>query len=179
MIKKDLPIHVSTLQKIIDGNYIYIDKTRYIYNLFQGISHHYFLSRPRRFGKSLLVSTLQELFAGNKKLFEKLWIGSSDYDWQEYPVISLDFSIIPHLMAQELRTSLNNELKLIAAQYNIVINEDIPEESLKALVREVSMKNRVVILIDEYDKPILDHIKNREQADAQREILKSFYDAIK
>ena len=179
MTRKGLSIHVSTLGKMIEGNYIYVDKTEYIYNLFQGISHYYFLSRPRRFGKSLLISTLHELFSGNKKLFEHLWIGSSDYDWQEYPVIHLDFSVIPHLTAQELRTSLNKELKLIAANYNVDINEDIPEESLKALVRELSKKNKVVILIDEYDKPILDHIKNIEQADEQRNVLKSFYDAIK
>jgi len=91
----------------------------------------------------------------------------------------LDFSIIPHFTAEELRISINKELKLIAASYGIVINENIPEETLKALVRELAKKNKVVILVDEYDKPILDHINNLEQADSQRTVLKSFYDALK
>ncbi len=177
---KDLSIYISNFKDMIQGNYLYIDKTEYIYKLFKGYKHYYFLSRPRRFGKSLLLSTLKELFLGNKELFKDLWIYSSDYKWQEYPVIYLDFSIIPHLTAQELRRSLNNKLKEIAQEHNINLNySDTPEESLTSLIKSLSQKNPVVILIDEYDKPILDHLKNIEQAQEQRNILKSFYDIIK
>jgi hypothetical protein len=106
MKKKYLPLDVSSFETMISKNYLYIDKTEYIYNLFSGGGRFYFLSRPRRFGKTLLVSTLKELFWGNKKLFDGLWIAQSDYEWQEHPVIHLDFSTIPHLTAQELRESL-------------------------------------------------------------------------
>jgi len=179
MIRKYLPLDVSEFPTMILENYVYIDKTEYIYNLFSRGGRFYFLSRPRRFGKSLLISTLKELFLGNKKLFENLWISTSDYKWEEHPVIHLDFSVIPHFTAEELRVSINKELTIIAQNYNTAIDETLPEETLKALVRELSKRNKVVILIDEYDKPILDHIKNLEESDRQREVLKSFYDSIK
>ncbi|WP_044601182.1 AAA family ATPase [Candidatus Babela massiliensis] len=89
MILKKLPIYISDFNKMIQNNYLYIDKTQYIYRLFKESTQYYFLSRPRCFGKSLLVSTLKELFLGNKELFKDLWIYSSDYDWQEYPEIIL------------------------------------------------------------------------------------------
>ncbi len=180
MVLKNLPIYISSFKKMMDENYLYIDKTKYIYNLFNGVTQYYFLSRPRRFGKSLLVSTLKELFSGNKELFKGLWIYSSDYNWQEYPIIHLDLSQIPHLTSQELRKNINNELNIIATKYNINLKyNDTPESSLKELIENLSKINKVVILIDEYDKPILDHIKNIEEAEKQREILKSFYSVIK
>ncbi|CDK30909.1 ATP-binding protein [Candidatus Babela massiliensis] len=179
MLKK-LPIDVSSFEIMIKDNYLYIDKTQYIYNIFIEGSRFYFLSRPRRFGKSLLVSTLKELFSGNKELFKGLWIYNSNYEWHEYPVIHLDLSQIPHLTAQELRKNLNNELNIIATNYNINLKyNDTPESSLKELIANLSKINKVVILIDEYDKPILDHINNIEEAERQREILRSFYGIIK
>lgn len=123
MEKKYLPLDVSSFQTMISGNYIYIDKTKYIYDLFSKGGRYYFLSRPRRFGKSLLVSTLKELFLGNKKLFENLWIGSSDYEWQEYPVIDLDFSRIAHRTVKELEESLIWTLSQIAEKYNVDISK--------------------------------------------------------
>ncbi len=179
MILKKLPIYISDFKKMIQDNYLYIDKTEYIYKLFKDRTQYYFLSRPRRFGKSLLVSTLKELFSGNKELFKDLWIYNSDYEWQEYPVIHLDLSQIPHLTAQELRRGLNNKLKEIALTYNINLSFDTPEETLDSLIKDLSKINKVVILIDEYDKPILDHINNIEEAEKQREILRSFYGVIK
>jgi len=180
MIKKDLSLYISNLGKMIEGNYIYVDKTRSIYNLFQGISHYYFLSRPRRFGKSLLVSTLKELFLGNKKLFEKLWIGSSDYDWQEHPVIDLDFSRIAHGTIDELKASLTWTLAQIAENYSVDISQaPTLSDKLVDLIQKLSRINKVVVLVDEYDKPILDHIENVEDAEAQQVLLKSFYDPLK
>ena len=117
MLKK-LPIDVSSFEIMIKDNYLYIDKTQYIYNIFIEGSRFYFLSRPRRFGKSLLVSTLKELFSGNKELFKGLWIYNSNYNWNKYPVIHLDLSQIPHLTSQELRKNLNNELNINLYLYN-------------------------------------------------------------
>ncbi len=179
MLKK-LPIDVSSFEIMIKDNYLYIDKTQDIYNIFIKGHRFYFLSRPRRFGKSLLVSTLKELFSGNKELFKDLWIYNSDYDWQQYPVIHLDFSQIEHLTAQELRINLNDTLNKIAKDYNITLEyNSTPGASLKDLIENLSKINKVVILIDEYDKPILDHLNNIEEAEKQREILRSFYGVIK
>ncbi|CDK31021.1 AAA family ATPase [Candidatus Babela massiliensis] len=102
-------------------------------NIFIAGNRLHFLSPPRRFGKSLLVSTLKELFSGNKELFKDLWIYY--YDWQEYPVVHLDLSQIPHLTAQELRRSLNNKLKEIALIHNINLSFDTPEETLDSLIK--------------------------------------------
>ncbi|MBA3535579.1 MAG: AAA family ATPase [Tatlockia sp.] len=177
---KNLPRDVSDFKKMITQNYLYVDKTEYIYNLYATGDTHHFLSRPRRFGKSLLVSTLKELFSGNKELFKDLWIGNSDYDWQEHPVIYLDFSIIDHETAPELKLSLVWTLKKIAQSYSIDIS-DAPSLGLQltSLVQQLAKINKVVILVDEYDKPLLDHLGNRVRAQAQQAILKSFYDTIK
>ena len=88
------PIHPSTptFRRLIEGGYLYVDKTPYIYEMIKELGGVYFISRPRRFGKSLLVSTLDEIFQGNKELFEDLWLVQSDYTWEAYPIIRLDFS---------------------------------------------------------------------------------------
>ena len=177
---KNLPVSISDFKNVINDNYLYVDKTEHIYNLFKKPIQYYFLSRPRRFGKSLLVSTLKELFSGNKELFKNLWIYNSDWDWQEYPVIHIDFSQIPHLNYQELRNGINNVLLEIAQSYDIdFVKYDTPEENFRILVKTLSKINQVVILIDEYDKPIIDHISNVLEAKKQRDILKSFYGIIK
>src|ERR1700681_162336 len=103
-VMKKLPIDVSTFSKMINENYLYIDKTRAIYNLFAGGRRYFFLSRPRRFGKSLLISTLKELFLGKKELFRDLWIGKQkEFHWQNHPVIHLDFSDADNQTAAELK----------------------------------------------------------------------------
>ena len=177
---KKLPVFVSDFKEMITENYLYIDKTQFIYPLVKE-KGFYFLSRPRRFGKSLLVSTLRELLAGNKKLFENLWIAKSDYQWHEYPIVDLDFSRIAHNNTAELEKSLSWGLQQKAKEYNIDgINKapNIPAQ-LQLLVEELAKKNKVVILIDEYDKPILDHIHNLEEARKQQVLLHSFYSTIK
>src|SRR5579872_4419292 len=104
---KYLPTDISTFSTMMTGNYIYVDKTQYIYNLFSGGTRLYFLSRPRRFGKSLLISTLKELFCANRALFKGLWIESSDYQWIEYPVIHFDFAQIGHDTVENLTSNLS------------------------------------------------------------------------
>ncbi len=176
---KKLPIDVSTFETMRMNDYLYVDKTEIIYNLINA-GRYYFLSRPRRFGKSLLISTLKEIFSNKRALFSDLWIDSSDYNWQEYPVIHLDFGRIAHLDSLELRMSINKKLLEIAREYTIEIEDsDVPEWTLDRLVVELSKKNKVVVLIDEYDKPILDHLKNIEEAQKQRDVLRSFYGVLK
>jgi O-acetylhomoserine/O-acetylserine sulfhydrylase-like pyridoxal-dependent enzyme len=119
---KNLPIGIQSFEKLIKKNCVYVDKTEKIYHLITRGSY-YFLSRPRRFGKSLLVSTLSKLFAGNKHLFNGLWISTSNYDWQTYPVIQLNFSVMAHKTAQELKADIIWTLHTIAHSYNITISE--------------------------------------------------------
>jgi len=177
---KNLPIDVSSFTRMMTGNFLYIDKTEEIYKLFSSGNQYYFLSRPRRFGKSLLISTLQELFLGNKELFKDLWISTSGYNWQKHPVIKLDFSLIGHRNPDDLDANLSWSLEQTAQHYNLA---PLQGPSLGArfaeLIIQLSQKNKVVLLIDEYDKPILDHIDNIEMAEAIRNRLKEFYDALK
>jgi len=153
---KYLPIDLSTFSIMITGNYLYIDKTQYIYNLFNSGARYYFLSRPRRFGKSLLISTLKELFSGNRALFKNLWIDSSDYHWTQHPVIHLDFGTIAHNTPQDMEASLSWRLHSIAQDYGISITKTAGVyDQLSDLVKQLAKINKVVILIDEYDKPML------------------------
>jgi Predicted AAA-ATPase/PD-(D/E)XK nuclease superfamily len=176
---RHLPLGIQTFRTIINEGYLYVDKTEYIYNIISR-GQYFFLSRPRRFGKSLLVSTLKELFSGNKHLFENLWIAQSDYKWISYPVIHLDFSRIAHRAPQEFEAKLIHHIRRIASEYNIDLPlSSSPERALDNLIVILAKKNPVVIIIDEYDKPILDHLHDREAARAQQSILISFYGVIK
>ena len=175
---KSLPVGIQTLPEIINGGYIYVDKTEYIHKLFRG--KYYFLSRPRRFGKSLLVSTLKEIFPGNKELFKRLYI----YDkitWEKHPVIHIDFSILDYRNAS-LYEALNNYLDKIAKE-NKISKVKLKGLSLKdkfvELIQSLSKTNQVVVLIDEYDKPIIDYIDDIKQAEENRLVLKNFYSVIK
>lgn len=177
---KYLPLDLSTFSTMITGNYIYVDKTKHIYNLFSGGSRLYFFSRPRRFGKSLLISTLKEFFLGNRSLFKGLWIDSSDYQWTKHPVIHLDFANIGHDTADNLQKNLSWRLQEIAHEYNIDISAaPSVHAQLGSLIKQLAQTNKVVILIDEYDKPILDHISNLEKADEMKKAIAGMYDVIK
>lgn len=170
----------STFSEMIKHNCLYVDKTKHIYPLFTEEMNYNFLARPRRFGKSLLISTLKELFSGNKKLFEGLWIHSSDWEWKQHPVIHLDFSKIEHRTENELIQNLIRSLEKMGKEHQADLSSAVtPGAKLDVLVEALTKKEKVVILIDEYDKPIMDHINNPEIAEKNREVLKSFYDVIK
>ena len=178
---KKIPVDLSTFSKIINEGYLYVDKTQQIFNLLKGGERYFFLSRPRRFGKTLLLSTLKALFSGEKELFKDLWIGKqADFNWQKHPVIHLDFSNADSETAQELKLSLSEMLDEAAHEANIKPSKShSPKTKLRHLVKELFKQNSVVILIDEYDKPILDHIHNPKKADMRRAVLKNFYDGFK
>lgn len=177
---KKLPIDINTFKPLIENNYLYIDKTQYIYNLIT-TGRYYFLSRPRRFGKSLLISTFNELFSGNKKLFKDLWIGQkSDYKWIEYPVIKLDFSDLDISSPEELKLGLSSSLDDIAKSYSIDISHKItPGLKLKTLLKTLAQKNKVVVLIDEYDFPLINSLDDLKVAKANQKILKNFFSVLK
>jgi hypothetical protein len=176
---KKLPLGVQTFRDIIEKDNLYIDKTRDIHRFFTDDGKYYFLSRPRRFGKSLLVSTLKEIFSGNKELFKGLWI----YDkiqWQTYPVIHIDFTMISYKTPEVLEESLEKAVRDIARRYGIQLSEDADyKTAFGELTEKLSEKNKVVLLIDEYDKPIIDKIEQKETAAGNRDVLRQFYAVIK
>ncbi len=176
---KFLPIGTQTFRTIVQGDYLYVDKTKWIYELLNSPKGVYFLSRPRRFGKSLLISTLDEIFQGNRDLFKGLWLYDSPYEWEQHPVIRIDFSAIPVRSAEELETSIKRVIRRIAEQYQVNINEGGYVDQFNDLIFELAQQNQVVILIDEYDKPILDNIEDTAKAERIRDVLKRFYGIIK
>ncbi len=176
---KKLPIGIQTFDTIINDDYIYVDKTADIHAMIT-TGAYYFLSRPRRFGKSLLLSTLHEIFSGNKQLFTELDIAKTDYDWIPYLTIYIDFSVASNATPEELKLSIAWTLEQIAKEYGKdVSSAPTIETKLRLLVTELSEINKVVVLIDEYDYPILTHLHDLRIARQQQEILKSFYTTIK
>ncbi len=177
---KKLAIGMQSFKKLRDEDCLYVDKTKYIYDLITG-GYYYFLARPRRFGKSLLVSTLKEIFLGNKELFQGLWIEKSDYGWKRHAVIHLDLSEFAHETVEALKNSVSLRLKQLAQDYGIDVTEALdPQARFSLLVRSLAKEyGRVVILIDEYDYPMLTHLQTISKALEQQEFLRSFYAVIK
>ncbi len=178
---KEIAASKSNFEDMIKGEYIYVDKTKYIYEIIRKDTY-YFLSRPRRFGKSLTVSTLEAIFKGKKELFKGLYIEEKYTEWSEHPIVKLDFNRIANNTTEKLKKNLKEELMLIAEKYEIILLLDEPENMFKNLIEKLSRKydKGVVILIDEYDKPIISHLgKDINIAKENRELLKIFYDNLK
>ena len=176
---KRLPIGIQTFRDIVQNDYLYVDKTEKIFDLVNNPKGVYFLSRPRRFGKSLLISTLNEIFEGNKELFKGLWIYKADYAWEKHPVIRIDFSKSKARNSDELINYIVYQLDKTAQLYGISLEQTQYDIKFDELLTKLSGINKVVVLIDEYDKPIIDNIENKELAIELREILKGFYTIIK
>jgi hypothetical protein len=174
---KKLPVGKSDFKDIIENNFVYIDKTKYIYDLVNG-SGQYFLSRPRRFGKSMLVSTLENIFKGRKEFFKDLYIYDK-IEWKVYPIIKISFLNISYKTPEMLEESLTIFLSKVAKDYDIVLENSNYKEAFTELIEKLSKIEQVIILIDEYDKPLIDYIENTAQASKNREILKTFYSTIK
>ncbi len=173
------PIGIQDFKSLREGGYLYIDKTKEIANLLE-TGKYYFLSRPRRFGKSLLISTLEAVFLGQKEFFEGLWI-EDKITWKTYPVIRLDFSAMEYDQ-QPLDQAIYRNLQLISKKYQLDIQGDNIKDYFNQLITKLSAKHgKVAILIDEYDKPIIDFLDKEHLPKAQRNrsILKQFYSVIK
>ena len=175
---KNLPISLQSIKKIRAKDCIYVDKTQFALDLIKN-GTHYFLSRPRRFGKSVFVSTLEEIFKGNKALFEGCHIAASNYDWKPYPVLLLDFGRITNETTEDLKIHLHEIITTISEEHSININVTSLEFRLEMLVKGLAKNGRVVVLIDEYDKPLIDHLHNQEVAEGNRRLLQSFFGALK
>ncbi len=172
-----LSLGMQEFSEIIKEKSLYVDKTKTIYNLLiEGKA--YFLSRPRRFGKSLLVNTIKEIFLGNKELFKNTWIYDK-IEWNKRPVIKLDFSGMPY-RESGLKESLTKKIRSIAQEYGITLTGSNYAEDFSELITSLSVQyTPPAILIDEYDKPISDYIDDIPQATEHREILKTLYSSLK
>ncbi len=174
-----LPVGIQYFRKIREDGYLYIDKTRYVYELAMR-GGYYFLSRPRRFGKSLLVSTFKELFEGSKELFEGLWI-EDRWDWEKTnPVVHIPFAGLDYKM-KGLYGELQKHIQETARMHGISLQDDSLKNQFEELLRKLAeSKGRVVLLIDEYDKPIIDFLGEEvAQARENQQVLKNFYSVIK
>jgi Predicted AAA-ATPase/PD-(D/E)XK nuclease superfamily len=173
---QNLPIGLQNFREIRENDYLYVDKTALIYPLTS--SKYYFLSRPRRFGKSLLLSTIKELFSGSQDLFKGLWI-ENKWDWSQiHPVIHLKISSIDY-QRLGLYDALSKELSEIALELGVTLKETALKGKFRELITKASVKGKVVILIDEYDKPIIDYLDDSTKTKENKDILKEFYSIIK
>ena len=179
METRNLPIGIQDFEKLRKLGCIYVDKTEYIYKLTQ-FSTPYFLSRPRRFGKSLLLSTMEYYFLGKKELFEGLYISKKETEWTEYPVIKISFGRGSYETHDSLLAVIDNILSENEKKFSLVKSSDNPSVRFDNLICEVAEKTgkQVVILIDEYDKPILDALYT-EFEEINRQELRSFYSPLK
>ena len=174
------PVGIQNFEKIRKDGYCYIDKTALIYQLVKTGSY-YFLSRPRRFGKSLLVSTLEAYFQGKKELFEGLDIHELEKEWKQYPVIHLDLNAKKFDTEEDLIRLIDRQLLVYEEEYGSVPTDVTIDDRFVSLIRNAAEKTgeRVVILVDEYDKPMLQAIGNDSLQSQYRNTLKAFYGVLK
>ena len=174
------PIGIQSFETIRKEGYAYVDKTGHIWRLLT-TGMFYFLSRPRRFGKSLLISTLEAYFNGRSELFDGLEIARLEKEWKRYPVLHLDFSGEDYTRADSLANVLSESLKKWEAQYGVTDIAETGSSRFKNVVDAVWAQtgSPIVFLVDEYDKPVIDNLDDEPLADTHRRMLKSFYEVIK
>ena len=179
-MNRKYPIGIQSFENIRKEGYLYVDKTALIYQLVQ-TGKYYFLSRPRRFGKSLLLSTLQAYYEGKKELFEGLAMASLEKDWKTYPVLLLDLNAQRYDSVDSLTSILNDTLCEWERLYGTQESETTLSLRFKGVIQRAAEKTgrNVVVLIDEYDKPMLQAIHNKELQSSYRNILKAFYGVLK
>ena len=175
------PVGIQTFEKIREGNYLYIDKTKYIVDFLTKGMTYVFLSRPRRFGKSLFASTLQAYFEGRKELFEGLAIADYEKEWVKHPVLHFDMSGAKHFDAEALKHYLDLQLIPYEELYGKNENEIYPNERLDGIVKRANKQTgqKVVVIIDEYDAPLLDVVHEKENLQKLRLIMQNFYSPLK
>ena len=178
---RKLPVGIQDFEKLRTNGYLYVDKTEYVFRLVRE-SWPYFLARPRRFGKSLLLSTLKAYFLGKKVLFEDLAIAGLEKEWLEYPVFHMDMNIEAYLNLDSLYSALDTNLKTLEEKWGKDKSEKSPASRFIGLIRRASEQTgrKVVVLVDEYDKPLLGIKDDLENVDDDiRKVLKGFYGVLK
>lgn len=172
------PIGIQDFRGLREGGYVYVDKTEHIHRIISA-GKYFFLSRPRRFGKSLLLSTLNELYSGSRELFGGLWV-ENRWDWEtnKRPVIWLKFSSYAY-KERGLAAAIDEGLMLEARRLGVALGDPGYKNHFQELIIKAGASQKAVLLIDEYDKPIIDFLEDLPQAETNRDILKSFYSVLK
>ena len=175
------PIGIQTFQNIIEGNYIYVDKTKYIADFRKRGMKYVFLSRPRRFGKSLFASTLHAYFEGRKELFEGLAVSEYEKEWVRHPVLHFDMSTAKHMDKKGLLSELNLKLRQYEKIYGREEGAENPNQRLEFMVKRAyeTTGQKVVLIIDEYDAPLLDVVHEKDNLHELRLVMQNFYSPIK
>ena len=176
------PVGIQTFEKIRKENYLYVDKTALVYRLTHGAPKSVFLSRPRRFGKSLLLSTLAAYFEGRRELFEGLAIEPLEKEWTQYPVLRFDMSTAKHMEKKDLDLELSSKLTSYEAIYGKGPADDVnPNQRLRGLIERAYRQTgkQVVVLIDEYDAPLLDVVHKEGELERLRHTMRNFYSPLK
>lgn len=181
MATKLYPIGMQTFSEIREEDFLYVDKTEYIYRMTHTSGKYFFLSRPRRFGKSLLVSTMQSYFEGKKELFKGLAIEKLEKDWTEYPVLHFSLAGGKHMEKDQLVRYLLYILKVNEEKFGIVNDSPDPNVRMLNLIKTVYEQTgqKVVVLIDEYDAPLLDVVHEDTSLGVLREVMRNFYSPLK
>ena len=177
---KELPIGRQVFPELIQQDLHYVDKTRYVWELVRQ-GKFYFLSRPRRFGKTLLLSTLRAFFEGREDLFRGLFLHDKVKEWKKYPVIQLDYSLVEYKKDRDIfEISLLNHLQRTGEQYGVQLTRTILPDAFIELVEALYRQGgQVAVLIDEYDKPLVDTLADETRFEENREVLRSLYGTIK
>ena len=172
---------IQTFSEIIENNYLYIDKTEYVYRLTHSASNYFFLNRPRRFGKSLLTSTFRCYFEGRKELFKGLAIDRLETDWIEYPVLHFDMSRAKHVDKEILESMLDVQLIRYERIYGADASEKTLNDRMGGLIQRAfeNTGRKVVVLIDEYDAPLLDVMHEETNLPVLRNVMRNFYSPLK
>ena len=175
------PVGIQTFEEIIKRNLLYVDKTEYVYRMTHSGGKYFFLSRPRRFGKSLLLSTFQSFFEGRKELFKGLAIEKLEKEWTEYPVLHFSMASGKHMEKEQLQEYLLFILEKNEQRFGVEADSKAPNIRLANLIEAVSKKTgkQVVVLIDEYDAPLLDVVHQDEKLSELRQLMRNFYSPLK
>ena len=181
LVLKFYPVGIQTFSDLREENYLYIDKTEHVYRMTHSASKYMFLSRPRRFGKSLLVSTLHAYFEGRKDLFQGLAIERLEKEWTQYPVLHFDMSTAKNMDKESLVLELERKLLKYEAIYGRGEGDIKPNQRLQGLIERAYQKTgqKVVVLIDEYDAPLLDVMHEDENLPVLRNVMRNFYSPLK
>ena len=178
---KRLPVGIQTYEKIVEQDCLYVDKTEYICKMIN-LGNYIFLSRPRRFGKSLLVSTLQAYFEGRRELFKGLYIDDVEKEWTAYPVLRFSMATAKHDSVEDLKQELSGKLSAYEQIYGKGLPDEVnPNQRLQGLIERAHAQTgrKVVVLIDEYDAPLLDVAHKKDSFEGLRQVMRNFYSPLK
>ena len=178
-MKRQISTATSDFRQLIEAGYLYVDKTRYVHQMVkESLQNYFFISRPRRYGKSLFCSTLEHLFKGERGLFKGLYIAEeTDYSFEKYPVLHFNFSLLDTTTYENFLLGFKNMIRNLARENGVDVKDSTPTYMLQEFLDKSEKQS--VIIIDEFDSPIIDSLDDREKLENIRKAFSNFYNTIK